>query len=614
VRKLLAASVVALVAAGTIAAPARAAEGQAYAAALNYATPALFAGQGDTLRFNNLDTIAQHDLVSDVPGEFGSALIPAGQAAPVDGVDKLPAGTYGFHCSLHSWMHGELDVAPAGSGGSPGPPQPPSGPPSGPPAANPADLLPHVPPAPLADGEWPFYGGDLANSRSGTQTAPSYNEVPTLSPVWSFESTDGDFTGTPVVAQGTLVVGSSGGTVYALDAATGKTRWTRQLKVPINGSAAISSGRVFVPLADTGKPRVAALDLRDGSILWQTVVDTQKDADVFGSPVVWQQPATPAKPKRARHKRRRHHARHRRHKHKHRRHKHRRRHRAPKAQQTVFIGTSSYYGEVNNPDVHTRGSVVAIDAATGRIRWKTFAVPDGHDGGAVWSTPAVDPDSGRVYVGTGNAYHEPVADTTDSILALDGRDGRILAHLQATADDAWNATSEQTAGPDYDFGASPNLFTDARGHKLVGAGQKSGVYWALDRDTLKPVWTASTGPGAPAVGGIVGSTAVSGSRIFGPDTPAGEVWALGDDGSSAWASSDGGPLQFSAVSAGNGVVYTTTLSGTLTARDATTGVVLAKLPLGGPSWGGVSLAGGSVFAVTGTQTSSGWVVAYRPRG
>jgi hypothetical protein len=56
------------------------------------------------------------------------------------------------------------------------------------------------------------------------------------------------------------------------------------------------------------------------------------------------------------------------------------------------------------------------------------------------------------------------------------------------------------------------------------------------------------------------------------------------------------------------------MTGHLNARDVTTGAVLAKLPLGAPSWGGVSIAGGSVFAVTGTQGTSGWIVAYRPRG
>jgi polyvinyl alcohol dehydrogenase (cytochrome) len=280
----------------------------------------------------------------------------------------------------------------------------------------------------------------------------------------------------------------------------------------------------------------------------------------------------------------------------------------------VYIGTSSLYGELNDPEVNVRGSVVALNAATGAMRWKTFTVPDHHDGGSVWSTPAIDPDSGRLYVGTGNAYHAPAADTTDSVLALDAGSGQIVAHAQATADDVWNATEGAAGGPDYDFGASPNLFAAPDGRKLVGAGQKSGTYWAFDRATMKPVWTANTGPGTPVVGGIVGSTATDGHRIYGPDTPAGEVWAIGTDGSPAWFSSDGGPLGFGAVSSGNGVVWSTGLSATLTGRDAATGAIVAKLPLGAPSWGGVALAGGSVFAVTGSQGSSGWVVAYRPRG
>jgi outer membrane protein assembly factor BamB len=116
------------------------------------------------------------------------------------------------------------------------------------------------------------------------------------------------------------------------------------------------------------------------------------------------------------------------------------------------------------------------------------------------------------------------------------------------------------------------------------------------------------------VGGIVGSTAFDGNRVYGPDTPAGEVWALGLDGGPRWVSSGGGPLGFSAVTVANGVVYSTDMSTTITAREAATGAVLAQLPLGAPSWGGVSVAGGSVFAVTGTQGASGYVVAYRPRG
>ena len=100
---------------------ARAAEQQAYAVGLNYATPVVVASQGDTLRFNNLDPLAQHDIVSDTPGLFASPLIGNGQSALVSGVEKLAPATYQFHCTLHAWMHGAIQVVPASA---PSPPPP----------------------------------------------------------------------------------------------------------------------------------------------------------------------------------------------------------------------------------------------------------------------------------------------------------------------------------------------------------------------------------------------------------------------------------------------------------------------------------------------------------
>src|SRR5205814_3866450 len=177
---------------------------------------------------------------------------------------------------------------------------------------------------------------------------------------------------------------------------------------------------------------------------------------------------------------------------------------------TVYIGTSGPNGDEST----ARGSVVALSEASGATRWLTYSVPPKHDGGAVWNTPAIDTATGRLYVGTGNAYHKPAAATTDSVLALDTRNGRILGHRQATAGDVWNGTEGRANGPDYDFGASLNLMQGGGGRKIVGAGQKSGTYWAFDRRTLAPVWSAVTGPGAPSVGGIVGSTAADGHRVY----------------------------------------------------------------------------------------------------
>ena len=103
----------AIAAAGALAAlapTAGAAEQQAVSAGLTYATPALAAAQGDTLRHTNLDPAAQHDLDSDAAGLFASPLVAAGESSLVKGVPKLPPGSYPFHCSIHSWMKGVLTV------------------------------------------------------------------------------------------------------------------------------------------------------------------------------------------------------------------------------------------------------------------------------------------------------------------------------------------------------------------------------------------------------------------------------------------------------------------------------------------------------------------------
>ena len=558
-RTVLAVGVSACITCATVGAGvAAAAEQEAYAVGLNYATPAVVARQGDTLRFNNIDPLGGHSLTSDVAGQFDSGVIADNQSAVVSGVDKLAPGTYLFHCSIHPWMRGAIQVvAPASVPAPPSPPPVPS--PSDLP--NPVDLLPHASPVALSGHDWPFYGRDLSNSRDGGSAGPSITQAPFLKPVWSFKSTNGDFTGTPVESGGTLVALSGGGSVFALDASTGTLRWQRNLGEPANGTPAIADGLVFVPLAIPNGPEVVALSLKDGSVQWTSVLDTQTGADVYGSPVVWNG--------------------------------------------TVYIGVS---GQNGDPALPLRGSVDALDEATGAKRWQTFTVPPGFNGGAVWSTPAIDTTTGHLFVGTGNAYTAPAASTTDSILELDAATGTILNSMQATAGDVFSPSN--FTGPDFDFGASPNLITATDGRALVGEGQKSGTYWAVDRSDLTPVWSTTVGVGS-AVGGIIGSTAYDGKRIYGPVTPGGELWALGRDGEVQWLSADGGPLHFSPTSVANGVVYTPDMSGVLTLRDASTGAILLKVPLGAPTFGGVSIAGGYVFAATGTQGSSGYVVGYR---
>src|SRR4051794_25984070 len=294
-----------------------------------------------------------------------------------------------------------------------------------------ATVLALVLAASAAASDWPVYGHDLANSRSAGTDGPTVAQAGALKPAWTFNASNGDFTGTPVIAGGTLVEGTNLGTIYALDAVSGKLRWSRDVGSQINGSAAVDLGApggpaAYVPVARTGSPHLLGLDLATGAVRWDTVLTRQEGASVFGSPTF--------------------------------------------RNGTIYIGTSG----PNSDEASARGSVLAINEASGAIRWQTYTVPPGHDGGAVWSTPSLDTQTGRLYVGTGNAYHEPAADTTDSIMVLDSANGAILGHHQIEAGDVWQM-NKPFEGPDHDFGASANLFTLADGREVVGEGNKDGT-------------------------------------------------------------------------------------------------------------------------------------------
>lgn len=212
----------------------------------------------------------------------------------------------------------------------------------------------------------------------------------------------------------------------------------------------------------------------------------------------------------------------------------------------VYVGVASLTEESlsasfpDYPCCSFRGSVVALKAQTGQILWKGLHYmpsspnnPGGYSGGSVWgSTPVVDPERGSLYVGTGNNYEVPqdiktcvanaqangepdsvcnsvdnyAQDYFDSVLALDLKTGAIKWAEREEGYDAWQVACvlvlpvcPSPSGPDYDFGAGPNLFTakvNGRKHEVLGIGQKSGIYWALNPDNGNLIWNTSVGPGS----------------------------------------------------------------------------------------------------------------------
>jgi polyvinyl alcohol dehydrogenase (cytochrome) len=202
-------------------------------------------------------------------------------------------------------------------------------------------------------------------------------------------------------------------------------------------------------------------------------------------------------------------------------------------------------GAGNNPNYPCctfRGSVVALDAATGRQIWKTYTIADAPQqtgkntngvqrwapaGGGVWNSPTIDPKRRTLYIGTGDAYTEPAAKGTDAVMAMDLDSGKILWSIQDTENDAWLAgcngakpseNCPKSLGPDHDFGSPPILKNLPNGRTILVAGQKSGNVWAHDPDRKGAVvWKTALVSNTTEFGGKIvwGGTADDRTAYFG---------------------------------------------------------------------------------------------------
>ena len=148
---------------------------------------------------------------------------------------------------------------------------------------------------------------------------------------------------------------------------------------------------------------------------------------------------------------------------------------------------------------------------------------------------------------------------------------------------------------------------------LVGIGQKSGAYWALNPDTGAIVWSTIVGPGG-TTGGIQWGTATDGTRIYvaitnslhltytlangGPTINWGS-WAALDPrtGRILWQVPDPTPgtVDPGAVSVANGVLYAGSYSGAMYGLDARNGAVLFTFASGGSVIDAPSIVKGTVY-------------------
>jgi polyvinyl alcohol dehydrogenase (cytochrome) len=304
----------------------------------------------------------------------------------------------------------------------------------------------------------------------------------------------------PSFGFGAVFVGSQTGDVYALDAQTGCVRWNFQTNAEVRTAIVLlaSARKEVAPLAFFGDVigHVYAVNALTGQELWRLKADEHPSATITGSPVL--------------------------------------------DRDTLYVSVSSLEEDVEAPKscCTFRGSVVAVEARTGKVLWKTYTIDEtpreigrtssgievfGPSGAAVWNTPAIDRRRGVLYVGTGNNYTRPSNDRSDAVIAMDLKSGAIKWTHQLAQDDTWNAgcamrvdDCPQHPGPDYDIGAGVILAKSRDGRDRLLVGLKSGIALAVDPDhSHETLWSSRVGRGS-LQGGIQFGMAFDGRRLYVP--------------------------------------------------------------------------------------------------
>jgi polyvinyl alcohol dehydrogenase (cytochrome) len=463
---------------------------------------------------------------------------------------------------------------------------------------------------PSAGPSWNGWSADSTNARfqSAKAAGLSAAQVQNLRLKWAFGLPNAaSMYSQPTIAGGRVFFGADTGYVYSLDAKSGCVAWGFQAAAGVRNAVSVGPVKGHGPSAFAAyfgdlRGNVYALDAATGKALWIVSADPHPLAAVTGSPILFKGRLY-----------------------------------VPLASREEAAGGGPDY-----PCCTFRGSIVALDADTGKQVWKTHIISDepkptkknsrgvqlyAPSGAGIWDTPTIDEARDVMYIGTGDAYSRPVSSmNTDAIMALDLATGKPRWAVQHTPDDAWlvgcetNTPSENcpsNIGPDYDFGMSPMMRALGDGRTIVVTGQKSGEVFAQDVRDGKLIWKATLVDRLARGEITFGGAADDQNAYFG--TRSGAIWALDlKSGEKKWST----PIaptaqrqsgQTAALTVIPGVVFSGGQDGVLralsttdgkqlwqfdTLRDFTTvnGVAARGGAMGAP---GPTIAGGMLFLGSG---------------
>ncbi|MCG8325883.1 MAG: PQQ-binding-like beta-propeller repeat protein [Thiotrichales bacterium] len=369
------------------------------------------------------------------------------------------------------------------------------------------------------DHDWPLYGRDYTNQRYSPLDQINRHNVQKLTLAWKYSTgKKATFQTSPIVVDNTMFITTPFNDVIALDAASGREIWRYRHSLshkdyccgPANRGPAVADGRVFTVTIDS---RLIALDQATGEVLWdKKITDSAAEQGEILEPLLGLEELAGAVQTGQTG------------------------YTANLAPQVyngmVFAGiTGTGYGlhvelqEDGEPVLSVgglsggghglRGFLVAYDARTGNEIWRWYSVPETgweggfsqstiagdpldrdiaqekrgfekfsdswrYGGGSIWTTPAIDPELGLIYLGTGNPSPQMDASTrpgdnlyTVSLVALDIDTGELRWYYQQVPHDRWG----------YDVASPPILFDyTVNGTVVPAVGQASKLGWFFIHD------------------------------------------------------------------------------------------------------------------------------------